>query len=147
MYEATPYDKRFVEILDYLIDTRRTHQRFKTGKDFLKKIGINDTNYPQIRKFKRGIPLEQRDEIIAILEHEFLVNGMCIKAGQMPKFLNETGQTAHEAAPLYMRTAPAFDVHKRIKELEDLVKQKDSIIKQQTQIIEVYKSLERTSKV
>ena len=143
MYEATSYDKRFVEILDYLIDTRRSHQLFKTQKKFLESLEIEPHVYPEIRKLRRGIPVDKRDEIIKKLENGYLVNGDYIKYGTLPRFVS-AANVMHDdgGSPVYQRlVSPAFDAQKRIKELTDLLKQKDELIEQQKSFI---KTLGRT---
>lgn len=142
MYEPTFYDKRFVEILDYLIDTRRAHKLFKTQKKFLEKISIPETIYPEIRRFKRGIPIEQRNEILKILSTEFKVNEDYIKHGTLPMFTSEN--MVSEGRTVYKINDNSST---RIRELEEMLRQKDTVIKHQQEIIEMYKGMERQGKL
>lgn len=96
-YEPSLFDLAFVDAIEYLIKHKREHKMFKTQRQLLEELHLNESSYVSIRNKLRGVPKHLITECSHILTSKYQVSGnyLTYRSGQiMAKPISQEGKQA-----------------------------------------------------
>lgn len=96
-YEPTLFDLAFVDAIEYLVKHKKEHKMFRTQKQLLEELQLNESTYVSIRNKLRGVPRHMITECTHILTSKYNVssNYLTYRSGQiMSKPISQEGKQA-----------------------------------------------------